>query len=337
MIYLDLQNGGQLLNEMLTFQALPEFLQNSERFKDQTLLYFYFPARPTVICGHYQNVYREVNLTYLREHQIDLVRRNSGGGAVFVDPGNLTYVYIDTAKQVKNPKFPIYTAPILKALQTLGITAKQTGRNDLTYQGKKFSGMSFAKIGDRVSYGGTLMVDVDTTMANKVLTPPASKLADKGIRSVKSRVTNLKPYLPIDFTVNDLRERILDQIPNLQVAELTPVEWTAVHRLAGEKYGQTKWIYGLNRSDHYVDAYFQGVGSLGIGFNLVSGRIANAKIFGDLLQMDQMQADQLASQLNGLPLNETKIISVLDQYGLGTKISPEAPFVLAQKIATLEN
>lgn len=154
MIYLDLQNGGQLLNEMLTFQALPEFLQNSERFKDQTLLYFYFPARPTVICGHYQNVYREVNLTYLREHQIDLVRRNSGGGAVFVDPGNLTYVYIDTAKQVKNPKFPIYTAPILKALQTLGITAKQTGRNDLTYQGKKFSGMSFAKIGDRVSYGG---------------------------------------------------------------------------------------------------------------------------------------------------------------------------------------
>lgn len=337
MIYLDLRNGGQLLNEMLIFQALPEFLQKSTRFKDQTLLYFYSPAQPTVICGHYQNVYQEVNLTYLREHHIDLVRRNSGGGAVFVDPGDLTYVYIDTAKRVKNPKFSEYTAPILKALKNLKIEAKQTGRNDLTYQGKKFSGMSFAKIGDRVSYGGTLMVDVDTKTANQVLTPSVSKLADKGIHSVRSRVTNLKPYLPDNFTVNDLRQRILDQISEFQVAQLTTVEWKAVQQLAVKKYGQTKWIYGLNRSDYYVDAYFRGIGSLGIGFNINDGKITNAQIFGDLLQMNQDQADQLAYQLNGVLLNKAKITSVLDQYGLGTKISPEAPAVLAQKMVQAEN
>lgn len=195
MLYIDTSADEDYFKDPVIPEALAVYLQQAPQFRGQELLYFYHPMGPVVILGHYQDVYHEVNFPYLRDHQIGLVRRNPGGGAVFVDPGDLTFVYIDTAPKVKTPKFAHYIQPILDALRELGIDAHQTGRNDLTYRGQKFSGMAFAQIEDRVLYGGTLMFDVDTAMANAVLTPSKSKLADKGIKSVRSRVTNLKPFI----------------------------------------------------------------------------------------------------------------------------------------------
>ncbi|MGN1279312.1 MAG: lipoate--protein ligase [Limosilactobacillus sp.] len=337
MIYIDTSEDEEYFKDPVIPEALAVYLQKAPQFHGQELLYFYHPMGPVVILGHYQDVYHEVNFPYLREHNIGLVRRNPGGGAVFVDPGDLTFVYIDTAQKVKTPKFAHYIQPILAALREVGIDAKQTGRNDLTYQGKKFSGMAFAQIEDRVLYGGTLMFDVNTAMANAVLTPSKSKLADKGIKSVRSRVTNLKPFINRDgFTRDDLQELILKHVqalnPNIQTRRLTTAEWADIKELANKKLGTHQWIYGSGLTDYYVDTYFHGVGSFGLGFNVRDGRLADAKIHGDLITLDQATADQLEKQLTGQPVGRSPLQDTLAQMGLDHLLAAGASAEVAAKI-----
>lgn len=337
MLYIDMSDDEDYFKDPVIPEALSVYLQKAPQFQGQELLYFYHPMGPVVILGHYQDVYHEVNFPYLREHQIGLVRRNPGGGAVFVDPEDLTFVYIDTAQKVKTPKFSHYIQPILAALHEVGIDAKQTGRNDLTYQGKKFSGMAFAQIEDRVLYGGTLMFDVDTATANAVLTPSKSKLADKGIKSVRSRVTNLKPYIKqAGFTRDDLQRLILKHVralnPDLQMRHLTTAEWDAIKELARTKLSTHQWIYGSGLTDYYIDAYFHGVGSFGLGFNVRDNQLADVKIHGDLISMNQTTADQLEKRLTGQPVNRDTLQDTLAVAGLDNLLAAGASEEIAGKV-----
>ena len=337
MLYIDTSADEDYFKDPVIPEALAVYLQQAPQFRGQELLYFYHPMGPVVILGHYQDVYHEVNFPYLRDHQIGLVRRNPGGGAVFVDPGDLTFVYIDTAPKVKTPKFAHYIQPILDALRELGIDAHQTGRNDLTYRGQKFSGMVFAQIEDRVLYGGTLMFDVDTAMANAVLTPSKSKLADKGIKSVRSRVTNLKPFIKsAGFTRDDLQALILKYVravnPDIKTRRLTSEEWTAIKRLARQKLGTHQWIYGSGLTDYYVDAYFHGIGSFGLGFNVRDHVLTDVKVHGDLITMDQSAADRLETRLDGAQPDQARLQAVLEQAGLDAQLTAGASQKIAAKI-----
>ena len=337
MLYIDTSADEDYFKDPVIPEALAVYLQQAPQFRGQELLYFYHSMGPVVILGHYQDVYHEVNFPYLRDHQIGLVRRNPGGGAVFVDPGDLTFVYIDTAPKVKTPKFAHYIQPILDALRELGIDAHQTGRNDLTYRGQKFSGMAFAQIEDRVLYGGTLMFDVDTAMANAVLTPSKSKLADKGIKSVRSRVTNLKPFIKsAGFTRDDLQALILKYVravnPDIKTRRLTSEEWTAIKRLARQKLGTHQWIYGSGLTDYYVDAYFHGIGSFGLGFNVRDHVLTDVKVHGDLITMDQSAADRLETRLDGAQPDQARLQAVLEQAGLDAQLTAGASQKIAAKI-----
>lgn len=337
LLYIDTSNGKDYFKNPLVSESLPEFLQTNPKFAGKELLYFYQPQVPTVIVGHYQDVYHEVNLKALRDNGVHLVRRNSGGGAVFVDPGDLTYVYIDTAERVKTPKFSHYITPILKALQELGIDAKETGRNDLTVDGQKFSGMSFAQIKNRVSYGGTLMLNVDLQTANQVLTPPKGKLADKGIKSVRSRVTNLLPYIhQSPFTVDDLRELIVKHVreenPDFETYQFTKQEWEAILDLGIKKYGTTEWIYGSSLSSHYVDHYFHGIGNIGIAFDINQHRLANVKIYGDLLYLNEDQAGKLEQALDDTIVESQAIEAVFKAQHFDEEITSGAAQILATEL-----
>lgn len=337
MLYIDTSADEDYFKDPVIPEALAVYLQKAPQFRGQELLYFYHPMGPVVILGHYQDVYHEVNFPYLRDHQIGLVRRNPGGGAVFVDPGDLTFVYIDTAQKVKTPKFTHYIQPILDALRELGIDAQQTGRNDLTYRGQKFSGMAFAQIEDRVLYGGTLMFDVDTTMANAVLTPSKSKLADKGIKSVRSRVTNLKPFIKQPgFSRDDLQALILKHVraanPDIETRRLTSEEWAAIKRLARQKLGTHQWIYGSGLTDYYVDTYFHGVGSFGLGFNIRNRALADVKVHGDLITMDQSAANQLEARLDGSQLDQEQLQAILDRANLDDQLTAGASQEITGKI-----
>lgn len=337
MLYLDMSDERERFKDPVVPEALAEYLQKAPQYKDQELLYFYHPEVPTVIVGHYQDVYHEVNFPYLNENGIKLVRRNSGGGAVFIDPGDLTYVYIDTAAKVKTPKFSHYISPILKALAKLGIPAKETGRNDLTVNGKKFSGMSFSQIEDRVLYGGTLMFNVNLQMANQALTPSKSKLADKGVKSVKSRVMNLREHIQqSNFSIDDLRDLILsyvqDENKDFSVARLSNAEWQQIHDLGQQKFGTKKWIYGSNLVNYYVDSYYHGIGSIGIAFNTVDNRLTDVKISGDLMVISQEIVNQLQDELDGCKVNQDDIELILQKYNLDGSIKPGTASRLATEM-----
>ncbi|WP_258435187.1 lipoate--protein ligase family protein [Lentilactobacillus buchneri] len=167
--YVDISSGKDYLNRPIITDSLSKFFITSPKFTEP-IFYFSRPPQASVVIGLNQDVYSEVNLNFIRDQKIQLSRRFAGGGAVFVDPGNLTYVFIDNDDGSNYGDFKRYAQPVISTLKKLGVDAKMTGRNDLTVDGKKISGMSALKIGDRFLCGGTLMVDVDLAKAAKALT-----------------------------------------------------------------------------------------------------------------------------------------------------------------------
>lgn len=160
----------------------------------EPILYFYINS-PCIILGRNQNVYDEVNLDYVKQHNIIVTRRTSGGGAVFDDLGNVSFSFITKDDGNSNGNFAKFTTPVLDALHEMGATkAELVGRNDLQIEGRKFSGNAMRLEHGRMFSHGTLMYDVDLDVISDALTVPKDKIAAKGIKSVHSRVTNLKPY-----------------------------------------------------------------------------------------------------------------------------------------------
>jgi lipoate-protein ligase A len=337
-IYIDTSLGKDYLKQSAVEQAFPEFLEKNTRFSDK-LFYFYHPQKPIVICGVHQNVEAEVNMSFLKSHGIDLVRRNSGGGAVYVDPGNLTYCYIDTEATVQKPQFGKYAQPIIDTLHHLGVDAVKNGRNDLTVNGRKFSSMSASKTGHRVSYGGTLMINVNLDNANEALTPSKVKLQAKGVKSVHSRVTNIRQFFKPAFsqiTFDQLENMILttafntSDITKIPTYQLTKNDWQEISELANQKYATHNWIYGPdNHFQYYRERYFEGIGTIEIGFSVQNQKVKHPKIFGDFLQVSG-NLEKIEFQLDQTNFNQAALIQALDPLDLKKAIGNIAPETLAE-------
>ncbi|MBA1394145.1 lipoate--protein ligase family protein, partial [Lactobacillus sp. XV13L] len=222
---------------------------------------------PAVIIGVHQNAYAEVNLSYLKAHNIDLVRRSSGGGAVYQDYGNIIFENIvvnDPTAKVDN--YAAIGAPILSALQDLGVNAQLSGRNDLVIEGKKFCGMTMVKVGDSYAAGGTIMFDLDNQAARQVLTPNQEKLQSKGVKSVDKRITNIKPYLPAQYqhwTGEDFKNYLLchmfgvKNLAEIETYSLTAADWQNIDNNLKTKYKTDEWNFGKNPGYHeYVSHHF---------------------------------------------------------------------------------
>ena len=166
-----------------------------EHLKLDEPVFYLWQNRPSVIIGYNQEVNTEVNLAYLQQNDIALVRRVTGGGAVYHDLGNLNYTIVGCSEDLEKD-YPEYASFMIKALQKLGIPATLSGRNDILVEGKKVSGFAKRVCKNRLMIHGTLMFNVDIDKLSKVLCPPATKLQSKGIASVRSRVANLCEYVP---------------------------------------------------------------------------------------------------------------------------------------------
>lgn len=171
--------------------AMEEYMTN--HVPDGTCILFLWQNRHTVVIGRNQNCWKECRVDFLEEEGGYLVRRLSGGGAVFHDLGNLNFTFIvrktdyDVERQLQ---------VILEAVRRLGIQAEKTGRNDITVEGRKFSGNAFYQTGDCCYHHGTLLVHADKENMSRYLNVPREKLASKGVSSVKSRVANLDEFCP---------------------------------------------------------------------------------------------------------------------------------------------
>lgn len=286
----------------------------------EPILYFYVNS-PCIIVGRYQNVLAEINQQYVKDHNIILTRRTSGGGAVYDDLGNVSFSFItkDDGDAVGN--FKRFTGPVIKALHQMGATgAAMTGRNDLTIDGKKFSGNAMHVENGRMFSHGTLMYDVDQSQIAHALQVPADKLATKGIKSVRSRVTNLKPYCAPEFqqlTIEEFRDTLAKEIlgvTDLSQAHqytLTAEDQAGVKALADQYFNNWDWIYGndpaysLTRRRHFP------AGTVEFDLDVDGGKIKAIQIHGDFF--GQLPIEDVTAKLTGVTYSPAAIQAVFDQ------------------------
>ena len=183
----------------------------------------------------------------MRERGIRVVRRLSGGGAVYHDMGNLNFTFITDAGGSGTLDMKLFCEPVVRTLAALGVRAEVNGRNDITIDGKKFSGNSQYLRQGRVMHHGTIMFDSDLSVVGEALRVDPTKIQTKGIRSVRSRVTNVAEHLPERVTLPEFRRILLENILRENPGEeypLTPDDLAAVEKLRAERYATWEWNYG---------------------------------------------------------------------------------------------
>ena len=211
-----------------------------QRLPSDDDVFYLWQNRPSVIIGHNQDAEREVNLDYLRQNGIVLARRVTGGGAVYHDLQNLNYSIVG-----RKPRIEV----IVEALRSLGVPAELTGRNDIFVEGRKVSGFARSVYHQRELIHGTLMYDVDIDALTRALDTPESKLNRKGVASVRSRVANLKDYLPGIEDIAQFQERLHTLLARGdQEVFLPPEAMEQIERRRIEKFASPQWIYGPIRT-----------------------------------------------------------------------------------------
>ncbi|AZB21731.1 lipoate--protein ligase [Kaistella haifensis] len=262
--------------------ASEEFLLR--RFPTEDIFLLYVNA-PSIIVGKFQNTLAEINLDYVQEKEIKVVRRMSGGGAVYHDLGNLNFSFHTLLADHDFGDFSQFTQPVLALLNRLGVPAVLEGRNDLLVDGKKFSGNAkLAKNGKMIQHG-TILLNSEMEVLGDALKPNPLKFIDKATKSNRARVTNLIHYLPEGTTTEQLKNFLTDEIirnkPGAQRYELTPEDITEIEKLMAEKYETWDWNFGFSPNYSFQKAIKVPAGFIEVHLDVVKGTIEKAKIFGD--------------------------------------------------------
>jgi lipoate-protein ligase A len=232
--------------------ALEEYcLRNLDPAHDYLLFYINESA---IIIGKHQNPFQECNYTYAQEKGIQLVRRISGGGAVFHDHGNLNFSFITSFKKEKLDYFKNLIQPVLKTLHQLGVPAELTEKNNIVVKGKKVSGNAQYTNINRMLSHGTLLFDSELDVLQNALNPSLDFITSKGVRSVKSDVTNISEYtrrsINMKIFLEKLIEAVSDQFGELNNHKLSGKDWDRIYELAQIKYKSWDWVF--SRSPDFV-------------------------------------------------------------------------------------
>ena len=276
-------------------------------------VFFLWQNRPAVIVGFNQEVNTEVNLDYLKENGIDLVRRVTGGGAVYHDLENLNYTIVGRSEDLERD-YPEYAALMMKALQALGVPATLSGRNDILVDGKKVSGFAKRVCKNRLMVHGTLMYNVDVDVLTHVLNPSTTKLQSKGIASVRSRVTNLCNYLPELSDIQAFKNRLEEILSNnYSDAEykLSETDLAHIQQLTDEKFATWEWNYGRSPKATLVHSARLACGTVEIHLTLAENRIASCRFGGDFL--GNLPASDVEKALTGIPYEINEIRKCLSK------------------------
>ncbi|MDR2708791.1 MAG: lipoate--protein ligase [Elusimicrobiota bacterium] len=240
----------------------------------------------TIVVGKNQNTAEEINAAFVKEKSINVVRRLSGGGAVYHDLGNLNFTFITDVKDCARLNLAFFCEPIVKTLKGLGIEDVQIdGRNDITIAGKKFSGNAqYIKRG-RIMHHGTIMFDSDLSTVSKALNVLPDKIVSKGFKSVKSRITNILPHLKNKITLKEFENVLIENIfdkNDFKNYTLTDEDLKKVYILRDEKYATWQWVYGAS-PEYSVKKKrkFEGCGSIEVLMKVVGGKILDIHFYGD--------------------------------------------------------
>ncbi|WP_079709125.1 lipoate--protein ligase [Paraliobacillus ryukyuensis] len=254
--------------------------------EEDTYLLFYI-NKPSIIIGKNQNTIEEINTKYVEEHGIDVVRRLSGGGAVYHDEGNLNFSFITKDDGDSFHNFAKFTQPVVDALQELGVPAELKGRNDLAAEGKKISGNAQFTTRGRMFSHGTLMYDSEIEHVVSALNVNAEKIKSKGIKSIRSRVSNISEFMDEKLSMQAFKEHILKYIFNVKDVkdvpryQLTEQDWDNIHQLSKERYQQWDWNYGKSPAFDIQKSHKFDAGLVDVRMDVSKGVIKDFKIYGD--------------------------------------------------------
>ena len=289
------------------------------RMGEDDLLLFYVNA-PAIIIGRNQNTIEEIAEDAVLAHGIRVVRRVSGGGAVYHDLGNLNFSFMTRDVSGRFNRYDTFNRPVVDALRALGVPAELGGRNDILADGRKISGNAQFAAGDRMLSHGTLLLHSDLDAVTRALRPRPGKVESKGVKSVRSRVANIGEFLAAPLTVDQLRDRILEGIfgtsdrARIPTLPLTPDDWDAAEELRRQKYGTWEWNYGENPASNVQRAQRFAAGEIDVRLDIQDGHVAGVRIFGDYL--GRVDVGELEAQLRGLPYTHDAVAAALDVRGV---------------------
>lgn len=281
---------------------------------NESYLLFYI-NEPSIIIGKNQNTIEEINTEYVEKNGIHVVRRLSGGGAVYHDLGNLNFSFITKDDGESFHNFRKFTEPVVNALKKLGVDAELSGRNDLLAGGRKISGNAQFSTKGRMFSHGTLLFDSEIESVVSALNVKKDKIESKGIKSIRSRVANISEFLSEKVTIEEFRSLLLknifegmDEIPEYV---LTEKDWENIHELSKERYQNWDWNYGKSPKFNLQHSHRFPVGQIDVRFEVDKGVIKNCKIYGDFFGVGEVQ--EIEEKLTGLKYEKSQIAAALEE------------------------
>jgi lipoate-protein ligase A len=273
-------------------------------------IFMLWQSQPSVIIGKHQNTLAEINYNYVKNNNIKVARRLSGGGAVYHDEGNLNFTFILKGKEGRLVNFHRYMEPVLKVLRSLSLDAYFEGRNNIMIKDMKISGNAEHTYKQRVLHHGTLLFDTQLDRLKESLKVAPGRYRDKAVQSVRSTVTNIRGYLEQDMDILQFRNiifrNILESRPNTSVYELSPVDASRINILAQDKYSKWEWVFGYSPAYSLSGIYSNGKREIQFTLYVESGIIKDIDFRGAYVNIKM--ASELSRIFRGMAHRENGLL-----------------------------
>ncbi|HGD1186342.1 TPA: lipoate--protein ligase [Streptococcus agalactiae] len=284
-----------------------------QKLTDIDEIFILWINEPAIIIGRHQNTIQEINKEFIDKNGIHVVRRLSGGGAVYHDLNNLNYTIISNNTQEGAFDFQTFSKPVIDTLAKLGVKAEFTGRNDLEINGQKFAGNAQAYYKGRMMHHGCLLFDVDMSVLGQALKVSKDKIESKGIKSVRARVTNIVDHLSDKITVQEFSDAVLaqrkEEYPEMDEYVLSDAELSEIQAMRDNQFATWDWTYGKAPEYTIERGVRYPAGKITTYANVENSTIKSVKIFGDFFGVKPV--DDIEKMLEGVRYDYKDVLAAL--------------------------